>query len=152
MAPLKATGKFNLVKDAGGDNWHFYPHVPEILHKLREIGIVVAAASRTHAPELARQMLSMLALDPAHVGGELGKRGIDYFDEFEIYPGKKTTHFRSIQKKTGIEFSRMLFFDDEARNKDVERELGVLMKHVPKGISMASFDKGVLEWRKRRLE
>jgi magnesium-dependent phosphatase 1 len=152
MPPLKATGKYNSVKDADGDDWHFYPHVPEILHTLKKKGITVVAASRTHAPELASQMLSLLMLDPAHVDGEEGMKGIDYFDEFEIYPGRKTTHFRSIQEKTGIEFSEMLFFDDEARNKEVQKELGVLMMLVPKGVSMSSFDRGVREWRKRRGE
>ena len=34
--------------------------------------------------------------------------------------GSKLRHFKSIHKKTGIAYSEMLFFDDEARNKEVE--------------------------------
>ena len=30
----------------------FYRDVPEILHRMREAGIVIAACSRTHAPKL----------------------------------------------------------------------------------------------------
>lgn len=149
-APLKATGQFNKVHDRYKDSWGFYPDVPSILHVLRTKGMKVAAASRTHTPELAREMLSLLHLDPAHTGNEKGRRGIDYFDEFEIYPGSKVTHFQSLYRKTGIEYSDMLFFDDESRNRNVERELGVQMILVPKGVGNAVFDKGVLAWRKRR--
>ena len=126
--------------------------MPSILHALRTKGMVVAAASRTQTPELAREMLALLHLDPAHTGSETGRRGIDYFDQFEIYPGSKVTHFRSLHKKTGIAYGDMLFFDDEARNRNVDRELGVQMILVLKGVSSAVFDKGILAWRKRRAE
>ncbi|KAF8254054.1 magnesium-dependent phosphatase-1 [Wilcoxina mikolae CBS 423.85] len=142
-APLKATGQYNKVHDRYKDVWSFYPDVPSILYHLRSKELKIAAASRTHTPELAREMLSLLQL-------EQGGRGIDYFDEFEIYPGSKVAHFRSLQKKTGLEYSEMLFFDDEARNRNVEKELGVQMILVPKGVNNEVFDKGVLAWRKRQ--
>jgi magnesium-dependent phosphatase 1 len=44
----------------------------------------------------------------------------------------------------------MLFFDDESRNRNVERELGVQMILVPKGVSHSVFDRGVQAWRKRQ--
>jgi len=88
-------------------------------------------------------MLSLLQL-------EQGGRWIDYFDEFEIYPGSKVSHFRSLQKKTGLDYGDMLFFDDEARNRNVEKELGVQLILVPKGVNNEVFDKGVLAWRKRQ--
>lgn len=88
---------------------------------------MVAAASRIHAPELAREMLSLLALDPADTGGETQRHGVNYFDVMEIFPGDKTRHFRSLQRKTGIDYKDMLFFDDEARNHNVDHELGVQM-------------------------
>lgn len=75
---------------------------------------------------------------------------IEYFDELEIYPGSKTTHFRSLRKKTGIEFGDMLFFDDESRNRNVERELGVCTCIVPDGMGIAVFDEAVRRWRKER--
>jgi magnesium-dependent phosphatase 1 len=142
-APLKATGQYNKVHDRYKDVWSFYPDVPSILYHLHSKGLKIAAASRTHAPELAREMLSLLQL-------EQGGRGIDYFDEFEIYPGSKVSHFRSLQKKTGLDYGDMLFFDDEARNRNVEKELGVQLILVPKGVNNEVFDKGVLAWRKRQ--
>ena len=43
----------------------------------------------------------------------------------------------------------MLFFDDEARNRNVE-ELGVTMYLVRDGVTADVVDRGVREWRKRR--
>jgi magnesium-dependent phosphatase 1 len=50
---------------------------------------------------------------------------IHFFDHLEIYPGSKIAHFKQLHKITGIPYSEMLFFDDESRNKEVERELGM---------------------------
>ncbi|CCX08909.1 magnesium-dependent phosphatase-1 [Pyronema domesticum] len=156
-APLRATGEHNKVHDRyKSTDWSFYTDIPLLLPLLRSKNLKIAAASRTHAPELAREMLSLLTIDPKLLEKHNvltktpGKRGIDYFDEFEIYPGSKTTHFKSLAKKTGIHYEDMLFFDDESRNKNVERELGVLMILVPKGVNFQVFDRGVREWRKRR--
>lgn len=44
----------------------------------------------------------------------------------------------------------MLFFDDEARNAEVER-LGVTFVLIGSdGVTQNAFDKGVEEWRRRR--
>ena len=76
------------------------------------------------------------------------KKAIDYFDYLEIYPGSKITHFTKLQKATGLRFEDMLFFDDEARNRNVET-LGVSMYLVRDGVSRGEIDKGVREWRKK---
>jgi magnesium-dependent phosphatase 1 len=147
---LEVTENYNSVKDRYKNAWGFYPDVPALLHMLRSKGIKVAAASRTHAPELAREMLSLLHLDPADTGSGPEKRAIDYFDELEIYTGSKKTHFKILRQKTELDYAEMLFFDDEPRNRDVERELGVHMILVPKGVNHAVFDEGVIAWRERR--
>jgi len=148
--PLKATGTYNTVHDHYKEDWSFYADIPSLLYQLRSKGIKIAVASRTHAPDLAREMLSLLHLDPAHTDGEK-TRAIEYFDEFEIYPGSKVKHFKSLHRKTKLPYEDMLFFDDESRNREVDRELGVLMVLVPKGVSHSVFDRGVLAWRKRRV-
>ena len=53
-----------------------------------------------------------------------------------VLPGSKLRHFKSIHKKTGIPYAEMLFFDDEARNKEVE-SLGYVcpLRLVPGGDS-----------------
>ncbi|KAG5350040.1 hypothetical protein C0989_000519 [Termitomyces sp. Mn162] len=73
---------------------------------------------------------------------------VNFFNELEIYPGSKLTHFDRIHQKTGIPYSEMLFFDDEHRNAEVE-ELGVTFCLVPQGVDRDIFEKGLAKWRKR---
>lgn len=115
--PLKAAADHSSAKDRTGESFAFYHEVPSILYSLREQGIKVGVASRTSAPELGREMLRLL-----HVPDPEGKKkkGIEFFDHFEIYPGSKITHFNRLQKATGLRYEDMLFFDDESRNKEVE--------------------------------
>lgn len=107
--------------------------------------ILIGAASRTHAPDLGREMLRLLKV-PTPAGSST--RAIEYFDHLQIYPGSKTTHFERLHRDSGIEYEDMLFFDDESRNKNVE-VLGVTMKLVPRGVSRDVIDEGVKAWRKR---
>jgi len=92
-------------------------------------------------------MLQLLKV-PSSSSSSSSKRAIDYFDHLQIYPGDKTTHFKRIQRDTGIEFEEMLFFDDESRNKNVEI-LGVVMQLVRDGVTRDEIDAGVRSWRKR---
>lgn len=143
--PLKAAPNHDSCKDRFGENFGFYTDVPTILPALRDRGIKVGLASRTSAPELAREMLKLL-----HVADSSGKKrkALEYCDHMEIYPGSKIMHFNKLQKATGLKFEEMLFFDDEARNRNVE-SLGVTMYLVRDGVSIEEIDNGVREWRKR---
>lgn len=115
---------------------------------LRKSKITVGVASRTSAPDLAKQLLRLLHIKDGD--GET-KKAIEMFDHMEIYPGDKKTHFAKLNKSTGVEHEEMLFFDDERRNRNVE-ELGVTMYLVStqRGVCRQDFDLGVREWRKRR--
>ena len=134
----------------------------------------MSVASRTHAPDLAKDMLKQLVVTPPfkvmdadddnHTDEKKKKssskqakplKALEYFTHMQIFPGSKTTHFEKIQegtRKAGNEvaFADMLFFDDEARNRNVEVELGVTFWLVRDGVSREEVDKGVWEWRKRR--
>ncbi|AFR96825.2 magnesium-dependent phosphatase-1 [Cryptococcus neoformans C23] len=147
--PLKRNGDVvNQLVDRRGQNLSFYCEVPSILAELKHRRIHVAAASRTSAPELAKEALGMLLL-PANEGGDHVK-AISYFNTMEIYPGSKLKHFREIHRKTGIPYEQMLFFDDEHRNFEVE-SLGVTMQLVPgSGTDRKLFKQGLTLWRKRR--
>jgi len=155
--------------DRWGESFTFYPHVPAVLHAARDKNITLSLASRTHAPDLARDMLRGLVVTPASqynaADGDADKvasktrekplKALDYFRFAQIYPGTKTAHFRKIQEATRkdgepVEFRDMLFFDDEARNRNVEVELGVTFWLVRDGVTRDEVDKGVWEWRKRR--
>ena len=67
----------------------------------------------------------------------------------EIFPGDKKRHFAKIRKATRVGYEEMVFFDDEARNRNVET-LGVVMLLVENGVSAAEVDEGVREWRRRK--
>ncbi|PPQ84485.1 hypothetical protein CVT26_003517 [Gymnopilus dilepis] len=164
LGPLKRNGKaINEVLDKYGERISFYNDVPEILHGLSsrslpvegEAGgetrrVTIAACSRTHAPDLAKQCLRLLLVPPSADGlSPEPKPAIEFFDELEIYPGSKIKHFKEIHKRTGIPFSQMLFFDDESRNAEVER-LGVTFVHVPRGLTSQVFEQGLKEWRRRQ--
>ena len=89
----------------------FYKQVPDILHRIRDAGVTVAAVSRTCAPNLcvlfdlsflnisltslpsARQALSLLLVPPKR-GDADGKvlKAESFFDEMEIYPGRSSAH------------------------------------------------------------
>ena len=117
------------------------PNTPQLKHK----GILLGAASRTHAPDLGREMLKLLKIPGPSTSSN---RAIDAFDYLQIYPGNKTTHFERIHRESGVEYEDMLFFDDESRNKNVE-VLGVTMQLVRDGVTRNEIDNGVKSWRKR---
>jgi magnesium-dependent phosphatase 1 len=124
--PLKPSPTHESAKDRFGETFSFYNEVPSILSVVRERGIKVGAASRTMAPDLAREMLRLLQIQD---GEGKKKKAVEYFDYLEIYPGSKITHFVKLQKQTGLRYEDMLFFDDESRNRNVE-SLGVHMQLV----------------------
>lgn len=76
-------------------------------------------------------------------------RALDYFDYIQIFPANKTQHFSRIHQASGIEYEDMIFFDDEARNRNVETELGVTFFLVRDGMTRDEVDRGVWAWRKR---
>ncbi|KAF1957013.1 magnesium-dependent phosphatase-1 [Byssothecium circinans] len=143
--PIKAQEGGLKVKDRYGEGYGFYSEVGGVLDALKHKSILVGAASRTHAPDLGREMLRLLKIPSSSSSSQ---RAIDYFDHMQIYPGSKTTHFERIHGDSGIAYEDMLFFDDESRNKNVEG-LGVVMQLVRDGVTRDEVDKGVRSWRKR---
>lgn len=139
----------NEVRDKYGERICLYHDVGAILHRLRDAGIIIAAASRTHTPDLAREALSLLLIP--HKAGDVGGRAvpaIEFFDQLEMYPGSKIKHFKRIHERTGTPYNEMVFYDDEIRNKEVE-SLGITFIHVTDGLNGRVLEKGLEEWRKR---
>ena len=143
--PLRRRGSaLNEVIDQSGLPLSFYPQVPSILFALRRAGILVAAASRTAAPKVARQALSGLYIKESNA--EEAVPALSLFDQLEIYPGSKKAHLAALKKKTGIEYDEMVFFDDKHRNAEVTR-LGVHFVEVGmRGMDIATFQKGIRTW------
>ncbi|ROT43014.1 magnesium-dependent phosphatase [Sodiomyces alkalinus F11] len=167
--PLKPHASHTYATDRHGESYTFYPDVPSILATLpRAAGIKLAVASRTHTPDLARDLLKMLHISPAAAlpsaseeqanttsssarsKKEKPRKAVELFDAgLEIYPSSKIRHFEAIHRRTGIAYEDMLFFDDESRNRDTEG-LGVTMYLIRDGTSWVEIGKGVAEWRRRR--
>lgn len=127
-----------------GESFAFYRDVPSILHAAKSLAtpILIAAASRTHAPDLANTLLKQLTIKGSN------RRAIEYFDYMQIFPGDKKQHFSKINKASGVAYEEMLFFDDEVRNRNVE-SLGVVMCLVRDGVTRSEVDRGIRDWRKR---
>ncbi|KAJ1304190.1 hypothetical protein OPQ81_008590 [Rhizoctonia solani] len=150
--PFKRGGNsINQATDRYKTPISFYKDVPHILQHLVDSKCHIAACSRTSAKDEARQLLTLLLL-PSSSGSNSSapRRAIDFFDTLEIYPGSKLRHFKALNKKTGIPYEEMLFFDDEHRNKEVE-SLGVTMQLVRDGMSWKVFQQGLELWRNRQV-
>jgi len=151
----------NEVLDKYGEKISFYKDVSKILQSLRlrsrsnstdieeQTTVIIAACSRTHAPDLARECLRLLLVPLSSNEGSTPTPAIEFFDELEIYPGSKIKHFKALHARTGIPYTEMLFFDDERRNAEVET-LGVTFKEVPNGLTDQIFEEGLEKWRSRR--
>ena len=92
-------------------------------------GVQIAVVSRTNYPEWADECLNLLQYRCGS-SGEL-RRLRDAISHFQIYPGDKKTHFKRIQRDSGIDFDRMVFFDNEMRNVRSVAALGVHSFHTP---------------------
>ncbi|ODV90189.1 hypothetical protein CANCADRAFT_43866 [Tortispora caseinolytica NRRL Y-17796] len=128
--PIKSINNGKAVQGRHGVTAEFYPEVPDVLRSLKASGIKIVAASRTHTPETARQMLRELRVH--------GQRAIDYFDALEFGTGSKISHFERIKKKFDVDYSQMIFYDDEERNRDVQRQLGVLFVYDIQRVFLAA--------------
>ncbi len=113
--------------DQSGRWIRLYPEVQDILEKLKSMNILVAIASRTHEPEKAIQLLQLF---------DIGK----YFDIKEIYPGSKITHLKKIREQTRCPFDQIVFFDDEDRNIEDAKSLGIISVLINNGITLAKVE------------
>lgn len=148
--PLKPTPSALKVKDRHGEAFGFFPEVGGVLDAIKSKGILIGVASRTDRGDLAREMLRLLRIPgPGDAEGQ-GKKAREFFDQLEIYPGSKVTHFKKLHAATGLPYSEMLFFDDESRNRDTEK-LGVTMKLVRDGVTRNEVDLGIQRWREQNM-
>ncbi|CAD6972880.1 unnamed protein product, partial [Tilletia controversa] len=153
--PLKRRiDDINKVYDRSGTTLSLFPHVPAILFFLQRNDIPIAIASRTSAPDAANQALRGLYILDESVPSEERSEpvaAITLCRHMEIYPGSKIKHFKSIQNALGHKYEDMIFFDDEHRNAEVSRELGVHFVQVGNpGTDVGTVIRGVREFQARR--
>lgn len=108
----------------------------EINQFKRQQSILAAVASSTDEPAWARQCMEWLTIED-------GSTLQSSFDLVEIRFGDKKWHFESLQRKTGIAFDEMCFFDDTHSNILSVAELGVKCIHTPKGMTREAWNQAL---------
>jgi magnesium-dependent phosphatase-1 len=133
------------VSDKYGYQLSFYKDVEYIFDDLKKNGVLIVSASRTHAPPVARKLLRLL-----HINSE---PAIEQFDHMEWGTFSKKKHITSaLAQFEGLDFTDVVLYDDEMRNRDVET-LGCVFAHVPDeqyGLTRRVYESGLNEWRKRK--
>jgi magnesium-dependent phosphatase 1 len=119
--------KNGIIHDEDGRKLQLYPQVYSILERVREKHIPMSVASRTSASEWADDLMHLFDIKK-------------FFDHFEIYPGSKLSHFKSLQQKTNMSYGDMVFFDDEYRNIHEVAQLGVESIFVDDGMTNKLID------------
>ncbi|WP_407699754.1 magnesium-dependent phosphatase-1 [Stieleria sedimenti] len=114
------------VVDRASREVRLYDDVTSILDHCDDHSIPMALASRTEQPSWARELIELLSINHR-------------FAFAEIYPSSKLRHFAALSESSGLEYSSMVFFDDEMRNINEVSSLGVTSIHVPDGITAGLF-------------
>ncbi|KZV39163.1 Magnesium-dependent phosphatase [Dorcoceras hygrometricum] len=109
-----------------------YPHAKGILYALKDKGVDFAIASRSPTPDIANTFLEKLGIKTMFVSQEI----------FSSWT-HKTDHFKNINRKTGVPYNEMLFFDDEDRNIDTVSKMGVTSILVENGVNLGAFRQGL---------
>ncbi|CAI9104119.1 OLC1v1002735C1 [Oldenlandia corymbosa var. corymbosa] len=112
-----------------------YPHAKGILHALKDKGIDVAVASRSPTADIANTFLDKLGISSMFVVKEI----------FSSWT-HKTDHFQRINRRTGVPYNAMLFFDDENRNIEAVSKMGATSILVRKGVNLGAFREGLTKF------
>ncbi|KAF7142928.1 hypothetical protein RHSIM_Rhsim05G0101900 [Rhododendron simsii] len=112
-----------------------YPHAKGILYALKDKGIDVAIASRSPTVDIAKAFLDKLDIRSMFVAQEI----------FSSWT-HKTEHFQRINRRTGVPYNSMLFFDDEDRNIEAVSKMGVTSILVGNGVNLGAFRQGLMEF------
>lgn len=116
-----SNGEVYTVVDARGFQLSFYKDIPRIIIDLKEHGSKILAASRTWAPDIAQTLLKTFTVS---YEGKIVSLG-DLFDAKEWGERSKVGHIGDGLKKiygdSNLRKRKICLFDDEYRNKDVEK-------------------------------
>lgn len=122
-----------------------YTEVIPILKLLKSKHVKIYTASRTATPQIAKKMLRLFQLD-------------QLIDRSKWGFHSKVRHIEELVKENNINsadetlrYTDMCLFDDEWRNSDVEKELGVKFCHLKdEQLTWEEFTRGIREWRQQQ--
>lgn len=145
LKPLRrANGECYAVKDGWDQELGFMEDAQRVIQLVSSWeDTMLAYVSRTTEVEAAA-----LAIDNLHAEfcakTKTGSTMRDVVDHVEIYPGSKVGHFQELKKALGVEYTDILFLDNESWNtKEVSSVLGVCSVHCPRGLTMNAFERGL---------
>lgn len=123
----------------------------EILHELKYNPIwentICALASTTDEPQWAQECLEKFHTTPGN------EPLVTCIDTPHIYKSNKQNHFRNMKKLyPHIEFSEMLFFDNEMYNITSVQKLGVHCIYSPEGMTEEIWNRGLEIYAQSKLK
>ena len=150
IGPFKTST--NGIVDYYGNSSNPYPDVCEIMSALVDYGIPIAIASRNAGVDGVKSLLQQIKFDckkgTISIWDALPSPGHFHAYSSGISLGKNL-HFTGLIKNTGIEFSQMLFFDDNPENIVYAKRQGTISIQVRKntGLTWNAIQQGLLLWR-----
>ncbi|KAJ3288876.1 hypothetical protein HDU79_004477, partial [Rhizoclosmatium sp. JEL0117] len=143
--PFKANPKTGDVTASDGTKVFLLEDTRAILQRLLHDPIFanskLGISSATDEPRWAQDCLRLMEVEP----------GVSVKSRFAfecISKGSKRNHFVQLAKMSGIDYSDMIFFDNERGRCQEVAPLGVTAVHCPDGLTMAVWNKGLEQWRK----
>lgn len=135
--PYKRDAASGKIFDSERKPMSPYPEVTQAIELIAANEIEVGVASRTTYPDGAYSLINLFGWD-------------NLIKYREIYPGSKTTHFNNLKNKTGIDLRDMVFFDDEQRNINDTRPLGLtaILVNPESGITLEVIRAGLEQFAK----
>ncbi|CCF56518.1 hypothetical protein KAFR_0B02200 [Kazachstania africana CBS 2517] len=120
--PIKnSNNEVHTVVDSSGYELSFYKDIPKIISDLKQNNVKIVSASRTWAPEIAKQLLKVFKVEYEGKIVPLGQ----LFDAMEWGERSKVGHIsdalKTLYGDADIKKYKICLFDDESRNKEVER-------------------------------
>lgn len=120
--PVKSSnGEVLTVIDSRGFKLSLYKDIPRIIMDLKDNDAKIVSASRTWAPEIAKELMDVFQVK--YNGNLIPLRKL--FDASEWGERSKVGHLSDALKKlyghTKLQNHSICLFDDEGRNRDVEK-------------------------------
>jgi len=131
--------------DCAGKRLRLCKDVPEIFRILHAAKIPIVLCSRSCVPNWCKEFIANCPLDPKN---DPNLKFGDVIHSSSVIRGglKKTKHLKEIRAAIDVPFQQLLFFDDDERNCDEGRRLGVRCMQVPRsgaGVTMDNFTAGL---------
>lgn len=144
--PFSTDGKTGNVRCKNGTIVRLMGDVREILSELRTEMLykdsIIAIASRGDSAG-SEMGWADDCLSKFRIGAELDIPLITLFHQKEIYAKNKKNHFEALKRKSKVEYSEMIFFDDKLYNLRDVAKLGVTCVYTPHGITRKIWKEGM---------